>query len=137
MSILQTPESRDTVRRRPAAIRRSAVLFALVAFTAGAASGETRLEGVADRAFLGLAAATCSVGYAPIKVFIAGSGFIVGGTAWLVTAGRREPALTIWERTGGGDWVVTPEHLTGDREFTMLGRRSDSDGGRRHAALER
>jgi hypothetical protein len=54
-------------------------------------------------------------------MFIGGSGIVVAGAAWALTGGGTEPAMTIVERTVGGDWVITQEHLTGTRDFAVLG----------------
>ena len=134
MTILQTTGSRPEATQRRSSRWPAAALALGLLLGSVPAAAESRLEGVADQAFLGLAATTCTVVYAPVKVFIAGSGFLVGSTAWIVTAGRREPAFSIWERTVGGDWVITPEHLSGDRDFTVLGRTSQTSA-RRHAQL--
>ena len=103
------------------------LVVAAVLFTGPAASAKSELREVADEAGLGLAAASCTILYAPIKVFVSATGFLVGGTAWAVTGGDREPALEILERTGGGDWIVTQQHLRGDRPFYVLARDSGDD----------
>jgi hypothetical protein len=104
-------------RRLPLA----ALLLALSMLAAPPPAAAHSVGDVARDAGLGLAAATCTVGYAPLKVVIAASGFVAGGIAFLVTGGDHRPAVSIMERTAGGDWVITQSHLVGDRNFAMLG----------------
>jgi hypothetical protein len=99
----------------------TALLLSLALLGAPRGAAARDAGDIAREAGLGIAAATCTVGYAPLKVAIAASGLVVGGTAWLVTGGSRYPAYTIMERTAGGDWVITQAHLVGDRHFSMLG----------------
>jgi hypothetical protein len=109
-------------RRSRLAKALATLITALVLGAATPAAAGSRLEEAANRGWLGLAAVTCSTVYAPLKVFIGGSGLIVAGSAWVFTGSAREPALTIFERTLGGDWLITPDHLSGDRDFSVLGR---------------
>ena len=103
--------------------RAAAGLVAVALLLATPASAENVGDAAAD-AGLGLAAGACTVLYIPVKTFIAANGFLIGGAAWAVTGGDRRPALTILERTAGGDWLVTQDHLRGDRRFYVL---ADSD----------
>ena len=100
--------------------RAAAWLVAVALLLATPASAETNVGDAAADAGLGLAAGTCTVLYLPLKTFIAANGFLVGAAAWAVTGGDRRPALTILERTAGGDWLVTQQHLRGDRRFYVL-----------------
>lgn len=99
-----------------------APVVASILLTARPAPAESHLVHIARDAGLGLGAAACTAIYAPIKIFIGGSGIIVAASAWALTGGQRDPAMTIAERTLGGDWIVTQQHLRGERDFTVLGR---------------
>jgi hypothetical protein len=99
---------------------RAAGLALAVAFFAAPASAESRVGRVAEEVGLGLAAGTCTVVYLPVKVFVAATGGLVSLTVWGLTGGEREPALDILEASGGGDWLVTEQHLRGDRRFYVL-----------------
>lgn len=105
----------------------SGLVVTLLLLTGSSASARSRLGEVAHDAGLGVAAGVCTVVYLPIKVFISATGLLVGAATWGVTGGEKEPALEIVERTGGGDWIVTQQHLEGDRRFYVLERES---GGR-------
>jgi hypothetical protein len=110
------------------ASRTAAWLVAAGLLVGGAsASAQSRIGAVAEEAGLGLAAGTTTVLYLPAKVFVAATGALVSGATWAVTGGDREPALEILERTGGGDWIVTQQHLRGDRRFYVLARDTHED----------
>ena len=96
------------------------VLAGALLLAAAPASATTNIGDAAENAGLGLAAGTCTVLYLPFKAFIAANGFLIGGAAWALTGGDREPAMTILDRTAGGDWLVTQQHLRGDRPFYVL-----------------
>lgn len=74
----------------------------------------------------GIGAALASVLYGPAKVVYAGVGSLVGGMAWAVTGGDTEVSTPIFESALYGDYVVTPEHLKGDRVLEFVGRPSDT-----------
>ena len=95
------------------------VASALVLAGSPAAAASRGAE-VAEQVGLGLAAGTCTALYLPAKVLVSVTGLAVSGATWLVTGGDRDPALEILERTGGGDWIVTQQHLRGDRPFYVL-----------------
>lgn len=78
----------------------------------------------AAEAGLGLAAGMLTVLYVPLKVAVASTGFLVGGSAWLVTGFDPQPAHSILRTTAGGDWLVTQDHLRGRDDFAILGKRS-------------
>jgi hypothetical protein len=72
----------------------------------------------------GVAAGLSSVVYAPVKVAYAAGGSIVAGLAWVLSGGDSEVAKPIIDASVRGDYVVTPEHLTGERTLEFVGRPS-------------
>ena len=70
----------------------------------------------------GVAAGLSSVVYAPVKVAYAAGGSIVAGLAWVLSGGDSEVAKPIIDASVRGDYVVTPEHLTGERSLEFVGR---------------
>jgi hypothetical protein len=75
---------------------------------------------------VGLQAASvlASVVYLPVKGAVALAGGLVGGLAYAVTMGDLETAEAIWEPSFYGTYLITPEHLTGDRPVELIGARS-------------
>ena len=84
---------------------------------AGEAAKETGREGG-----LGAAAALSSLIYGPVKLVYATGGLIVGAFAWAFTAGDTQVAEKVFTRSLRGNYVVTPDHLTGERELVFIGR---------------
>lgn len=88
-------------------------------------SEETRET--ASQGGMGAAAGLTSVVYAPVKVVYAAGGSIVAGLAYVLSGGDKDVAKPIFDASVRGDYVVTPEHMTGDRELEFVGRsRSDA-----------
>lgn len=81
------------------------------------AARETSREGG-----LGAAAALSTLVYGPVKLVYATGGLIVGAFAWAFTAGDSEVAEKVFTRSLRGHYVVTPDHLTGERELVFIGR---------------
>jgi len=113
------------------ASRVAAYFVAGALLLAGPPAAASRTGEVAEEAGLGLAAATCTALYLPIKVLVSSTGLLVGAAAWAVTGGDRDPALEILERSGRGDWIVTQQHLRGDRRFYVFARDTHEDVARR------
>ena len=90
---------------------------------AGPARAEEVSEG--EGVGYGVGSALLSVLYGPAKVVYAGLGSVVGGLAWAVTGGDTEGSTPIFEPAPHGDYVVTPEHLKGDRPLEFVGRPSE------------
>src|ERR1700683_1370118 len=59
--------------------------------------------------------------YIPAKLVYAILGGLIGGGAWLVTAGNGQTADTIWRSSLGGDYVVTPDMLAGKEPLHFSG----------------
>lgn len=75
----------------------------------------------AEEAGLGVASALLTLPYGPAKIIYAGLGGIVGGATWLLTGGNLETAQTVWEPSFYGDYVVTPDHLSGKKPLRFFG----------------
>ncbi len=85
-------------------------------------------QGTASGAGMEAAAAAATILYFPFKAAFAIGGGIVGGLAY-VFSGLSEPtAKSIWIPSMLGTYVITPEHLTGDRPVRFLGIAADSQG---------
>ena len=75
-----------------------------------------------EEAGLGMASAFGSLLYAPVKVAYAIGGTVVGGLAWVFSAGDNDVAMPIWNRAVRGDYVLTPRHVTGEEPIEFIGR---------------
>jgi hypothetical protein len=85
-------------------------------------------QGTASGAGMQAASAVATILYFPLKAAFAIGGGIVGGLAYAFSGGSEQTAKSIWIPSMYGTYVITPEHLTGDRAVRFLGVASDSDG---------
>lgn len=76
---------------------------------------------------VGLQAASwlVTIPYGAGKVAFALGGGIVGGLTWAVTGGNTAAAKKVWIPTMTGDYIVQPQHLTGEKRIQFVGRSSD------------
>lgn len=94
-------------------------------------SEETRET--AQQGGMGAAAGLTSVVYAPVKVAYAAGGSIVAGLAYVLSGGDKDVAKPIFDASVRGDYVVTPEHMRGERDLEFVGR-SQADARLRSSA---
>jgi hypothetical protein len=73
---------------------------------------------------LQIAGGALSVLYTPIKVVYAGLGGIMGGLAYLVTAGNEQVAQSIWDASLQGTYWLTAKHLQGKEAIHFKGKPS-------------
>ncbi len=69
----------------------------------------------------GVGALLANVLYVPAKLVYAILGGLIGGGTYLVTAGNKQAADTVWRSSLGGDYVVTPQMLSGDQPINFSG----------------
>ena len=111
---------------KPRSPRRVLILTCLL--TAAIASAPLTARAQADEpsggnAWTGVGAMLCTLVYSPIKIVYAASGLVVGGMAWVWSFGSRRVTGPIFTAALRGDYVVAPEHLTGERRLEFIGRR--------------
>ncbi|MEE2665810.1 MAG: hypothetical protein VX681_16975 [Myxococcota bacterium] len=78
---------------------------------------------MAKNAGVGLGSAVASLLYAPVKTGYAFGGVLVGGLAFVFSGGDADVARVVLEPSVMGDYVITTEHLSGEREIEFFGRR--------------
>lgn len=94
----------------------------LVAAPSSMAMAENDAAEVGKESGLGAAAALSSLIYGPVKILYATGGVITGGLAYAFTAGDSEVASKIFTRSLRGNYVITPEILTGEETLVFIGR---------------
>ena len=67
-----------------------------------------------------------TIPYGAAKMVYAIGGGFVGGLAWVVTGGNMEAAKSIWIPSMTGDYIVQPQHLTGEKHLYFVGVSSES-----------
>lgn len=89
-------------------------------------SGDTQLR-TAPGVGMEVAAAAATILYFPFKAAFAIGGGIVGGLAYVFSGLNETTAKNIWIPSMLGTYVITPEHLTGDRPVRFLGVTAESE----------
>lgn len=86
------------------------------------AGGPARADDAGSNAGFQAGALFTTLLYGPAKVCYAILGSVVSGLAWGVTAGNSEVAWPIFVNAAYGDYVVTPDHLRGQKSLEFVGR---------------
>ena len=103
--------------------RSSALALICAAGLLGSATMASAEAGdMASEAGLGLGAVLVSLVYGPVKVLYAIAGATTGGLAFVFSGGDADVAKVVLTPSVRGDYVITPAHLTGEREIEFLGR---------------
>ena len=98
---------------------RSVVLaFPLLARSASPALAEEPVK----EAKTGATVVLANVVYMPAKVLYAAGGGLVAGMAYLFSAGDKEVAKPIRDASLGGNYIVVPEHLSGEKQLAFFGQ---------------
>ena len=79
-------------------------------------------QGTAEEAGIGVASGLGSLLYSPVKIAYAVGGTVVGGLAWIFSAGDNDVAVPIWNRAVRGDYVLTTQHIRGEQPIEFIGR---------------
>jgi hypothetical protein len=101
---------------------RSIGLAAVAAVALSLAPATSRAEDLGNEAGLGAAAALSSLLYAPVKLVYALGGGLTAGLAWVFSAGDSDVVNPIIDASLRGDYVITPDHLRGQRPVEFIGR---------------
>lgn len=128
--VVRPKRGREVKRRFMTALVVVSLLGAPSAGFAASTAEETGREGG-----LGAAAALSTLIYGPVKLLYATGGLIVGGFAWAFTAGDSQVAEKVFTRSVRGTYVLTPDHLTGEREVVFIGRDVDEPSGHKGEAV--
>ena len=86
-------------------------------------SSLSRSSNLASPEAAGLQAAcwALTMPYGAVKMAYAIGGGVVGGLTWAMTGGNMEAAKSIWIPSMTGDYIVQPQHLTGEKHLYFVG----------------
>ncbi len=99
-------------------IRSMVLVFTLTALAASPALADKPTKELKTGASVVLA----NVVYMPAKVLYAAGGGLVAGAAYLFSAGDKDVAKPILDAAIGGDYLVEPAHLSGDKQLVFFGQ---------------
>lgn len=95
--------------------------------TAAPSSIESTEGGDTSSAGMQVAAGFSTLLYFPLKAAFAIGGGIVGGLAYAFSGGNEQAAKSIWTTSIYGTYIITPDHLQGNRPIRFLGMADSSD----------
>ena len=78
-------------------------------------------ESTASQYGLGAASVFLTIPYGLGKVVMATLGGIFGGLAYAFSGGNEAAAKAVWDTSLRGTYVITPDHLKGNRAVRFLG----------------
>lgn len=70
---------------------------------------------------LGAGAVATNLVYVPVKLVYGILGGIVGGAGYALTGGNKQVADSIWRSSLGGDYVLTPDQIAGQKPIYFSG----------------
>jgi hypothetical protein len=90
-------------------------------FAASPSLAEPNDSSLATEGGLGAASALLSIVYGPLKIAYVAGGLVLSGLGWLWTWGDSGVSNEIYRAALAGDYVVTPDHLTGKTDIEFSG----------------
>ena len=90
-------------------------------------SSEGTEGGNASSAGMQVAAGFSTLLYLPLKLAFAIGGGVVGGLAYAFSGGNEQAAKSIWNTSLYGTYLITPDHLQGNRPIRFLGIADSND----------
>jgi hypothetical protein len=102
------------------------ILFAYVIMTvptvhAEDTSDDSGAEIAVSDSGMSAASALATIVYFPVKAAFSLAGGIVGGLTYAFTGGNEEATKDVWNASMGGDYMVEPENLTGEKPLNFIG----------------
>lgn len=94
---------------------------------AAASSATDSSQGTGAGAGMQVASALATIVYFPFKAAFAIGGGVVGGLAYAFSGGNENAAKSIWQTSMYGTYLITPDHLSGDKPVRFLGVPAQSD----------
>jgi hypothetical protein len=82
---------------------------------------EERTQSTGEQFGMGAASFFATLPYGIIKVVYATLGGIIGGFTYVLTAGNEKAANAVWDTSLRGTYVITPDHLKGDKPVRFFG----------------
>ena len=90
-------------------------------------SSESTEGGNASSAGMQVAAGLSNFLYFPAKLVLAIGGGIVGGLTYAFSGGNEQAAKSVWTTSLYGTYIITPDHLQGNRPIRFLGVADSND----------
>ena len=95
--------------------------------SAAPSSSQGTEGGDASSAGMQAAAGLLTIPYVVCKTAFAIAGGIVGGLTYAFTGGNENAAKSVWTTSMYGTYIITPDHLQGNRPIRFLGVADSND----------
>jgi hypothetical protein len=112
--------SRRIIRRLAALLLATAILAA-----PGSALAASEDSGALSKFFFGITAAVCTLVYTPLKIVYAVTSIPLAGLVYTWSVGDTEMTERVVRSGTQGNWVVTPEHIRGQRSIDFVGKANE------------
>ena len=96
-------------------------MLALTLAASPAAARPVTERSAEEQYVMGLGSLLVTPVYGALKLALATAGGVVGTLTWLFTGGDNETAGKVWDTTVKGTYVISPEHLAGERPIHLTG----------------
>jgi hypothetical protein len=93
----------------------------------GAPASPSVEGGDASSAGMQVAAGLSNFLYFPAKLCLAIGGGIVGGLTYVFSGGNEQAAKSVWTTSLYGTYIITPDHLQGNKPIRFLGVADSQD----------
>lgn len=117
----------STIRRkiRRGGWRRGVVIVVMCALGQGLFSplaiAADREESGTSELLMGASCLVVGVPYTAFKLTFAGLGAIFGAFTYALSGGNEEAAQKVWDASLRGTYIITPEHLKGEKRVEFVG----------------
>ena len=113
----------QTMSRQPRPLARMTVFVLLFVLGCQATLSvrTASAAGSGSEAIQGLGSYFLTLPYGGIKMAVAVLGAVAGGMGFVFTGGDKATADKIWGPAIGGEYVVTPQHLRGEKDLHFFG----------------
>jgi hypothetical protein len=139
-------QQRDEIDRRPAWLKIVSVLVVVALLHVAVApmvqaqmegsqpvestpqnDGNERTESTGSQYGLGAASVFLSIPYGLGKFLFATFGGLFGGFTYVFSGGNAKAAKSVWDTSMRGTYIITPDHLRGDKTVRFLGVPREGD----------
>ena len=126
----EQPTSRQPGWKKTVAVALVLTILQLAVIPPGWAQqqDEDATQGTASQFGLGTASVFLTIPYGLSKFLFATLGGIFGGFTYAFSGGNEGAAKAVWNTSMRGTYVITPDHLKGDRAVRFFGVPGESEG---------
>jgi len=96
------------------------VIMTVPAVHAEDTSDDSGTEIAVSDSGMSAASGLATIVYFPVKAAFSLAGGIVGGLTYAFTGGNEEATKDVWNASMGGDYMVEPENLTGEKPLNFI-----------------